>query len=860
MTNKITFVAKNALNHFSGLMYPQAVRIFTPFPKHVALKSCSLSTSMKQLLERYESRIAVEGLFPHQAEFLKSFARGGKENFIITTATGSGKSLCFWIWVLDHLYKESNSTALLCFPTQALMWSQAERLARLSEPESRCFPGGEESTPYAGYIKIGEKSIPWTIWHGVGTGETRNEAMANHEKSDAFKRARIRISTLDKANWSLIDYHKEFLKNLSCLVLDEAHTYCGVFGANVHYFLKRLFTAMELMGCDRPGIFLASATLSSAETFAQNLLSVKEAKDITHIKDSTGQRIDLVPAEDVPELLNDPPSDGLLRIVLLINSQESDGSPITTIPFMGSDKEMGEEVNAIYFSQSKFHSKRMATDLKKKGSKRKVIIYDADLPPAKRRKIEKQMNGNDAKGITVIGTSALELGVDIEGLDLCFMENIPPRRADMLQRIGRIGRRTDHPGLVIMRLTSEPGDQSILEDPANSFQLDLSRPMPIPAHLEMVKWRHMLATYQEWDWHLKKGLYSQNEFHESLEDNFGEAPECQELTKMFKDRYGLLADTSNRFWVYKGFRATASEGKIPLKDGNRDVAWIDDVAIFRDAHPEAVFLGHDLNSYRVVAYKGRWKVAEWEHPDSKLILGKWLNAVTSIEVKRENKAITTRGQWDDQFSLYECKVDLPEHMEQPRTGFFEFGIWDYTRAWQGYREIDLNTHNVKEVPLDEATQRFKKAMEAGEKTPFLFPYSYRTQGWHWNFRSIKLEKMDKKSQESLGYLTCSILEHFLADSVESRVEDIVVDLDLPNHQIHVIDSAPGGNGLSESLLVDSRMKHALESCQRSLTKFRGKNSQAKFKKYVLDLCHEPPLHSPLEVLNVIQQLHMYWIG
>lgn len=859
MALNVSGVARNALADFSGQVHPQAVRIVTPFSIRIPLKSCPLSASMREFLDRYE-KATSEGLFPHQVEFLKAYAEEGKKNFIITTATGSGKSLCFWIWILDQLLKDTDSTALLCFPTQALMWSQAERLARLSEPKSLCLPAGKESTPYSGYIKIGATSIPWTIWHGVGIGETRNEAMADHEKSDSFKRARVRIATLDKANWSLIGYHKDFLKNLSCLVLDEAHTYSGVFGANVHYFLKRLYTAKELMGFKRPGLLLASATLSSATAFAQNLISLEGTKDIVHIEDSTRQTIDLVPAEEVPDLLSNPTPGSLLRIVLLINSQWKAGTPVTFLPFMGSDRAMGLDVNAIYFSQSKFHSKHLASEIKKRRSQRQVIIYDADLPPAERRRIEKVMNGTEAKGMTVIGTSALELGVDIEGLDLCLMEDIPPRRADMLQRIGRIGRRLDRPGLVIMRLTSEPRDQSILEDPISAFQLDLTRPMPIPSHLEMVKWRHMLACYEEWDWDLRKGFHAQNEFREAMENNFGEAPDRQKLTESFKDRYGQLVDMSKGSWVYHGFRAAASEGKIPLKDGGRHIAWIEDIAIFRDAHPEAVFLAHDLKSYRVVTYNGNWKVAEWEHPDSNVVLGKWLRSITSVQVEREDNAIATRGSWDDKFSLYECKMDLSEVIERPHKGVFEFGIWDHIRTWQGYKEIDLNTHKVKKVPLDEVTERFKRAMKAGEKFPFLYPYSYRTQGWRWKFGHLREEKMDEDRLEALGDLACSILEHFLADAVESRVEDIVVDLDLPNRQLYVIDFSAGGNGLSEALLIEGRMNSALMRCQRTLSKFTEKGSQTRFKRYVLDLRHEPPVHTPKEVLSVIQQLHMHWVG
>jgi DEAD/DEAH box helicase domain-containing protein len=676
-------VADNAINYFDGIVYPKAVRIFTPFTRRVPASSCDLDRQISELLAKYEPRTKTDGLFPHQADFLNAYFKEGHENFILTSGTGSGKSLCFWIWVFGHLIDDSKANALLCFPTQALMWGQAERLVRLSDPNSLIFPDGKGTICYGGTIKVGRKSIPWTIWHGVGWGDTRDEEMASHEKSDGFSSARIRIATLDKANWSLIDKHKDFLKGLRCVVLDEAHMYDGVFGANVHYFLKRLYLSGEVLGERKPHLFLASATLSSAEQFAETLLSLDDGEDLKHIEDSTKQEIDLIPLSKVSAQLSHPPIDGLLRIVLLLDCANEKAD----IPkFMSSKKGLGDHVNAIYFSQSKYLSKRLKLNLTAQNKTRDAIIYDADLPPKRRREIEKLLNNNKDKGITLIGTSALELGVDIEGLDVCIVQDIPPGRADMLQRIGRIGRRVDSPGLVIMCLSSEPRDRSILDDPQKAFKLDLTKTIPIPVHLEMVKWRHMIAAFYEWMNDLKKADTSWTDFNNALNKYFGDSPKYAEIKERFEDRYGSLVDTSERAWVHKGFRATASEGKIVLKEKGKEVARIDDVAIFRDAHPEAVYLGHDLKRYRVVGYTGSWKIAEWEHPDSNMILGKFLKSIKSVELKQEKRNVVTRGLWDEYFDLYKVNTNSLEHLKRPKKGALEFGIWTYRRRFQGYKD------------------------------------------------------------------------------------------------------------------------------------------------------------------------------
>jgi hypothetical protein len=488
--------------------------------------------------------------------------------------------------------------------------------------------------------------------------------------------------------------------------------------------------------------------------------------------------------------------------------------------------------------------------------KRSHVIYDADLPPKDRREMERRLNDAAVQGTTVLATSALELGVDIEGLDVCFMDQIPPRRADMLQRIGRVGRRQDRPGLVLLRVAAEPHDQSILEDPLAALRLDLSRPMPIPVHLEMMKWRHMLAAFSEWMASIRYREFTFDQFNIALLLHFGESPTYQDLNGQFEERYGALVDMTGN-WVHHGFRASASQGKIPLLEGDREVARIEDIALFRDAHPEAVFLGHDLNRYRVVGYDKDWKKGVWEHPDSDTLLCKWMRSVKAVQVQLEPKKITTRGSWDEGFNLYEV-TPLNDSRDRPRKGQFEFGIWDYSRKWQGYTEIDLKTQGKRKVPLSEVSEHFKQAIQRGEEFPFLHEFSYRTLGWEWNFGALPLGKIDMRVQESLGELVGSILEHFLADAAESRVDDLGIKLDLPGHRLQVLDATPGGNGLSDALLTEGRIHSAFQSCMRTLGKFSGKGGKAQFERYALALCHQAASHSAEEVLNVVRELHLRW--
>ena len=159
MTKSIDLVASNALKHFAGAIYPFAVKIKTPFPERIPLNSCGMNKPMAQLIADYEPKAESNGLFPNQASFFRAYSENKNRNFIMTTATGSGKSLCFLAWVFDQLLRDENATALLCFPTQSLMWSQAGRLADLSEKESLLCRDIKDLA-YSGVIKVASRQIP----------------------------------------------------------------------------------------------------------------------------------------------------------------------------------------------------------------------------------------------------------------------------------------------------------------------------------------------------------------------------------------------------------------------------------------------------------------------------------------------------------------------------------------------------------------------------------------------------------------------------------------------------------------------------------------------------------------------------
>lgn len=815
-------VGERALEACFAAVMPRGVRIITPLPVRVPLKDCgALPGRVKEFISAYEPRVLSDGLYDHQADLLRKMSRNDGGGFVLTSSTGSGKSLCFWSWTVARLLADPNpaASAILCFPTQALMWSQAERIAQISVPESLVYYDSNRTTPFGGAIRLGSREIPWSIWKGSGWGAVVDDRMKQHERSEAFRRARVLISTLDKAHFDLVRGSKnfagkEFVRNLAAVVIDEAHVYQGLFGANVHWFLRRLFLACDLLGILPPPVFLASATLPNAQDFAAKLTGL-DPRRFTSVRDKTEPRIDVIDILEVRQALEEAArTPGLARVIMLLRPN---GQCDAVSGVLADERTVGVITNAIYFARSKHDSRQVRLQIAPRADRRAHWVYDADLPPHERRVIEKRFNSGDIEGATILATCALELGVDIDGLDLCVMDELPPRKSSLLQRIGRVGRRGGKPGLAILSLTLNPFYGQVIDDAASSFSFGSVQMLPLPLHLEMVKWRHMLAAVAEWPSiaRTQQGV-SDQAFDNAMQKHFGQKCDWEGLRQRFDEKYGAVVDTTEMLWTHKGFRSVSTDAKVPLVaaeprsggfvekivDGERcDVAWIEDTQVFRDAHPEAVYLSH---------HGHRWRVCGYDHG---FLLGAGRRTVlpSKILVQQIAEHVYTRGLWQEGYALA-TSLTLPSGASRPRTGTLSYGIWNYEKRWDGYLEYALPKRLLRRVTVAEVTQRFWQARESGERFPFLRPLQYRTFGWKWELGSA-IHGVGPRD-DNIPF--ANLLARFLAGAVEAAEADLSVTVDGPSGEIHVLDATRGGNGLSEALLWGERFGLGVSAAIRVL--------------------------------------------
>jgi hypothetical protein len=843
------YVATQVVAALGDQLHDQAICLRTPVPSLVPLREVAPRPALEEFLTAYQPQVTASGLYVHQATIVAALKKRDIPNIVMTTATGSGKSLGFWAWAFEILVRDVKSTVIATFPTQALLWGQARRLANISCPESLVEFKGLDGACFAGTIKVANTTVPWSVWYGTAGCDY----MKAHEKSDPFSRARLRICTLEKLHWSLmLPRHEYFLRRLSGVILDEAHSWYGLSGASVRAMIDRLRLSMDVLRSKEPVFFLASATLADAGAFAADLTGLP-ASSFLQINDKGASKASIVAAKDVPALLAQRAEPGLLRRYVLLVKPEPE--PVAARAILGKSGCLGAEANALCFVQSMFVGHRLRQELHRDLPGKDVIAYDSALPPKDRRKIERDLFQNIGRAKVVVGTSALELGVDLPALDVVVMDELPPRRCDLLQRLGRVGRSWDRPGLAVLCLGFSPGDERLMDEPLAAVSFDDTKPIPLPLHLEVVRLKAMFAAFKEWEARLRERVASWVDFNAALERHFGSAPLYEELKNRCDKILGDVLDLDKGNWYYMGFRVSASQGKRELRlkgDRGEVVAVIEDIAIFRDAHPEGIYLGHRGASYRIRRYVGNWDLATWKSPAG-VVLGKYMKGLEYIEVTEEKPTFATRGRWTDTFSLDELN-DLENGHDGPAKGVLTFGTFLFLRKFNGYQEIDLRSWSPpKSVSLAEVAARFSAARQGGESFPFLHNFSYRTKGWKWQIALI----LDRESRETLGPIVGSLLHGFFCDAVECSMSDLHVMIDAQAGELRIVDGTPSGNGLSEALLTGGRVTAAWRTALKQI-RAQGRKSQEAFHRYLAEECRIDTDIRAKEVVDAVERLADAW--
>ncbi len=769
----------------SAFWLDQIVCLTTPFAQTVMLQDSGLPPAMQEFIARYEPQAARNGVFIHQQQVLQASLQETKQ-ILLTSSTGSGKSLCFWAWIIDKLVRDPKATALVCFPTQALLWGQTVRLQEISAG-GQCLKSGPA---YGGRLVIAGQSIDWTVWKGSGGAD---QTMAGHERSTAFKQARLRIATIDKVHYSLLSQDVKFAARLKGLVLDEAHQYQGLFGAQVAYLLKRIAVFKRALGQLPPQIFLASATLPQAKKFAAELLSVS-TDEIVHQADAVDTAVELVDWDEAEERLAHPPQKALLKVALFYDKQPT-GPALESL----LSERIFSKSNILYFSPSKYASRLLKQKLADQRNRFPAVIYDADLPPDERRALEAnfRLTGNSHLPLLLLATNALELGVDIENLDVCFISRLPDKQSDFLQRIGRVGRRPGRPGLVAVSLSTSLIDEQKRHNIAGLFTIPEGQSFFLPLQLEWVKLNSLAAIYQELRQARRTNpLLTTASCQSAVRFYYGEFPAGSEIQQR------LLAVGGNRdftrpFWQYSNFRGGMAQDKVPLVSdlNKRIIAVIDRNDLLRDAHWGACYLDHHNQCWQVSAYDNA-AGAELDLDNQRGIPADHIKRIVVVPAV---KPVRTRGIPKSEAKLITALC--PSHRVPQRV---VYGRWEIRRHVAAYRKVNLPGRQVtvEQIPASKVLWQ-----------------SVLTMGWAWPL-TWNLTSQEELCLREMTLLFQVIFAGFLGQEAGVSVRSLMVNFSVRHKTLQVMDAGQGGSGVA-AYLLERGVVPALRNCLAILAAFRS---------------------------------------
>ncbi len=381
-----------------------------------------LSPGLVRALERR----GIRSVYDHQARAFAAASTG--RHVVVSTPTASGKSLCFHLPVLDALARDPSTTALYLYPTKALSRDQEASVRELAHDA--------------------ELPIPAVVYDGDTPGDARKAAR---------ERTAIVMTNPDMLHAGILPHHASWSRMLSKLryvVIDELHTYRGVFGSHVAHVLERLVRVARFHGSN-PTFICATATIGNPREHAARLLGV--APDAVELVDRSG-----APNGGRHVFMYNPP---VVNAELGVRASYLKSAVRLTADLLRA------RVPTIVFGPSRnsveIMLKYLRDALDGHVPEEAIMAYRGGYLPDTRRRIERGLREGEILG--VVATNALELGIDIGDLDAVVCASYPGSVAGTWQRFGRAGRRNKKAAAILVT-ASHAVDQYLAQNP--SYLLD----------------------------------------------------------------------------------------------------------------------------------------------------------------------------------------------------------------------------------------------------------------------------------------------------------------------------------------------------------------------------------------------------
>jgi DEAD/DEAH box helicase domain-containing protein len=489
----------------------------------------------------------ISALYSHQREAIEALHNG--LDIAIVTPTASGKSLCYNLPVLQEISVDPAARALYLFPTKALSQDQLAELRGLAT-----LAGMDLSA-------------------AVYDGDTPAPIRANVREA-----GQVVVTNPDMLSTAVLPHHTKWFQlfeQLRFIVIDEAHTYRGIFGSHVANVLRRLLRICAHYGSE-PRIICSSATIGNPGELAATLTGRR-----FHVIDRSG-----APRGERHVLILDPPP-------LDARSGVRPGPHWLSYRAALSFLRAGRQT--IVFGRARVAVELMLAALREalregRGPIERIRGYRSGYLPSERRAIESGLRSGEVLG--VVATNALELGIDIGALDASILAGYPGTIAATWQQMGRSGRRQET-SVSILVAGAGALDRYVAMHPEYLFEAT-----PEEARLDPENVHVLLA-------HLRAAAF---ELPFAPGEHFGAAPADDLLAFLGEEGHVRQAGDGRWYWASENFPASeinlrlgAPENVLIIDTGPERPRVLGEVDLFAArvlVHEKAIYL-HDSQQYHV---------------------------------------------------------------------------------------------------------------------------------------------------------------------------------------------------------------------------------------------------------------------
>lgn len=494
-------------------------------------------------------RSGITQPYQHQAAAIIKALSGA--DVVMESPTASGKTLAFAAPMLHSLKENPGSHAMMIYPMKALAFDQREQIRQI------CRPLGIESWPYDG--DTGEEHRGWL------RQQPPQILLTNPEY--------LNMSFLgSRESWDKHSEGARFLRTLRYVVIDEMHEYRGFFGSNMALLLRRFFLYLNRIEA-RPQVFLSTATCANPKEHAESL---------------TGRSMEVVSAKDVLRprrnfVFVDPQIREYRYWDILRLRVENAALTV-----------LAEGLQVLIFCPTKRFLEAAFSSCRREAEERgldpeQLSAFHADLKPERRQQIQEKIKAGEIR--VVFTTNALEIGLDVGGLDGVVLAGFPSSIMSAWQQIGRAGRSWDKDAFVLFFAMNDPIDRFFVNNLSAFLEKPFDELVVDPGNEELIG-KHLPSLLEEAGGQIRpseKAILG-FPFFEAASKTKGAIPRGFKPQPLLNLRGG----------IGQSFK---------LKKGNEDLGQISAMRRFREAYIGAIFPFFGLR-YRVRSHEEQAVVLE----------------------------------------------------------------------------------------------------------------------------------------------------------------------------------------------------------------------------------------------------------